>query len=357
LAIFIKVANHTGVQVNFIDAKFQGEAVFSDADFRGDTDFSRSKFQGDVDFRVTKFQETTNFSQASFLGKVNFSNNEFRRETFFVLVVFEQPSRVLFNDNNLSNVSFADTEITRIRVGDKIIWGENQSDFSIIEEKWLSQTAKGEEVGRDVSLDLVLSILRNLRENYEFRLRYDEGGKLFRKEMEVKRKYRYKPSVYRLKLKLITLGRKLKLYHGVPPKIEYKIIENSWLRRHFSLIGLYFHLSDYGESVTKPTLTGIVTIFLSTLFWLTQSNPHSEPHFQLIDNSTSHFIGMYQSGNLTHWLKSFERSLGDFLPLLSLQGGIQIGIVDYIIKIVGGALTFGLLIIALRRKFERKYTR
>jgi hypothetical protein len=34
-----------------------------------------------------------------------------------------------------------------------------------------------------------------------------------------------------------------------------------------------------------------------------------------------------------------------------------VGVVDYIIKIVGGVLTFGLLAIALRRKFERKYTR
>jgi hypothetical protein len=32
-------------------------------------------------------------------------------------------------------------------------------------------------------------------------------------------------------------------------------------------------------------------------------------------------------------------------------------VIDYITKIVGGALTFGLLIIAFRRKFERKYTR
>jgi uncharacterized membrane protein len=36
---------------------------------------------------------------------------------------------------------------------------------------------------------------------------------------------------------------------------------------------------------------------------------------------------------------------------------IKVGVIDYIIKIVGGALTFGLLIIAFRRKFERKYTR
>ena len=43
--------------------------------------------------------------------------------------------------------------------------------------------------------------------------------------------------------------------------------------------------------------------------------------------------------------------------MLSLPSDIKIGIMDHITKIVGGALTFGLLIIAFRRKFERKYTR
>jgi hypothetical protein len=61
--------------------------------------------------------------------------------------------------------------------------------------------------------------------------------------------------------------------------------------------------------------------------------------------------------NSTHSLKAFERSFADFLPLLPLGSDIKIGVIDYIIKIVGGVLTFGLLAIALRRKFERKYTR
>jgi hypothetical protein len=56
-------------------------------------------------------------------------------------------------------------------------------------------------------------------------------------------------------------------------------------------------------------------------------------------------------------LEALERSVADFLPLLSLPSGIKVGLIDYIVKVVGGALTFGLLIIALRRKFERKYTR
>ena len=57
------------------------------------------------------------------------------------------------------------------------------------------------------------------------------------------------------------------------------------------------------------------------------------------------------------WLVAFQRSLGDFLPVLSLPGEGKVAIIDYITKIVGGALSFGLLIIAFRRKFERKYTR
>jgi hypothetical protein len=40
-----------------------------------------------------------------------------------------------------------------------------------------------------------------------------------------------------------------------------------------------------------------------------------------------------------------------------MGGDVKQGIIDYIIKIFGGGLTFVLLTIALRRKFERKYTR
>ena len=75
------------------------------------------------------------------------------------------------------------------------------------------------------------------------------------------------------------------------------------------------------------------------------------------------FIDMYQfypSYNITNHIQlltAFQRSLADFLPLLSLPSDIKVGVIDYIIRIVGGALTFGLLAIALRRKFERKYTR
>ena len=125
---------------------------------------------------------------------------------------------------------------------------------------------------------------------------------------------------------------------------------NGWLRRNLSLTGIYYHLSRYGEDLLRPALIGVVVVFLSTLFWLIQANPTHKPSF-------SHVVGFTQAGNSTHWLKAFERSFEDFLPLLSLGSDTKVGIIDYIIKIVGWVLTFGLLAIALRRKFERKYTR
>jgi hypothetical protein len=116
------------------------------------------------------------------------------------------------------------------------------------------------------------------------------------------------------------------------------------------LTGLYYHFSRYGESITRPAIVGVITVLLSTLFWVTHSNPSLEPH-------TSTFVGFEKAINGTQWLKGFERSFADFLPLISIGGDIKVGAIDYIIKLLSGTLTFVLLAIALRRKFERKYTR
>jgi hypothetical protein len=179
--------------------------------------------------------------------------------------------------------------------------------------------------------------------------------------MELKRKYREAPAISPLKINLRSCYRKLKGdNNSPPPNIEKVLIENGRLRRNLSLTGLYYHFSDYGESILKPTIIGIITIGLSTLFWLTQSNPTVQP--SLSENNprsleTANFTWTANFTNIDHLLKSFERSFTDFIPLLPMGSEIKVGIIDYIIKIVGGALTFGLLAIALRRKFERKYTR
>ena len=90
-----------------------------------------------------------------------------------------------------------------------------------------------------------------------------------------------------------------------------------------------------------------------------QASPTLHPTFSTNAHTPySNFTGLsYNITNHIQLLTAFQRSLADFVPLLSLPGDIKVGVVDYIIKIVGGALTFGLLAIVLRRKFERKYTR
>ncbi|MFY9872479.1 MAG: hypothetical protein WAK17_22440 [Candidatus Nitrosopolaris sp.] len=104
-------------------------------------------------------------------------------------------------------------------------------------------------------MNLVLYVYRRLRENYEFNLRFDETGKFFIKEMELKRKYR-------------SIGGSKEL-----------VKKNDWFRKHFSLTGLYHLFSNYGESIVRPTIIGVITVGLSTMFWLMQSKPTLEPHF------------------------------------------------------------------------------
>ena len=74
-----------------------------------------------------------------------------------------------------------------------------------------------------------------------------------------------------------------------------------------------------------------------------------------VANHTSTFILLKDATNYEHWSKAFKRSIADFIPLLPLGGDIKIGVIDYVTKIVGGAVTFGLIAIALRRRFERRY--
>jgi hypothetical protein len=230
-----------------------------------------------------------------------------------------------------------------------------EDKFKIIDERLLETEIKdkGGHTTKDFNLGSIKAVYRNLRENYEYRMRYDEAGQFFIREMELKRKYREVISAKE---------------DGDEIKFEVKVKQNNRFRRNlFSLTGWYYHLSRYGESIWRPTLAGLVIVILSTLFWLMQSNPTVEPSLYTTKcnpnvisdatmTNTSNFIGLCEYGirNYAHWSKAFERSLADFLPLLP-TGDFKMGLIDFVIKIIGGAVTFGLLAIALRRRFERRY--
>jgi hypothetical protein len=261
----------------------------------------------------------------------------------------------------MSKVSFINTDINGIRFSDKTRWG-GKDHFHVIEEELLEENLDKSSEER-TTLGGVLSVYRNLRENYELRRRYDEAGKFFIREMELKRKYR----------------EVIQTSYTPDYKIEngYEIKKNNIVRRNISLTGIYYRLSRYGESLWRPSLAGIIIVFLASFFFVCQSNPSLAPSFSFnsitvkansngsashithpqinVNTISSRFIGLAQIGNGSHWMKAGERGLADFLPLLP-SGDIKVGLIDYLIKIVGGAVTFGLIAIALRRRFERKYT-
>ena len=171
-------------------------------------------------------------------------------------------------------------------------------------------------------------------------MRYDEAGEFFIREMELKRMYKEIPSK-----------------EGANSLV---IKQNNWLKRNlFSLTGLYYHLSRYGEDLLRPTVAGSILYHFQFCFLQhNQSQPRTNSFFQqflLILQIKSQLFLFKNVTNPEHWLKSFERSIADFIPLLPLGGDIKVGIIDYVIKIVGGAVTFGLIAIALRRRFERRY--
>lgn len=261
----------------------------------------------------------------------------FNDAILFTYTIFEQPSKVMFDVHDLSQVSFAGSDISKVTFTDRVRWGRKDG-LKIIEEEWVERYTKKQVQKWDwpIRLDLVLYVYRRLRENYEFKLKFDEAGKFFILEMELKRNYR-----------------------TVHSKNNDIIRKNNWLRRRFSLSGFYSLVSTYGESIAKPVIVGAIIVLLSTLFWIAQNNPLGEAFIPYVTSSqkVSIFISGTQIFNSTHTLEALERSVADFLPLLSLPSNIQVGVIDYVIKIIGGVLTFGLLAIALRRKFERKYTR
>ena len=156
--------------------------------------------------------------------------------TEFHNVLFEQPEKTVFDVNDLSKVSFMNTDITRVRFSDEIRWGERKVEydkfwggkkvteekFKIIEERLLEEKIKEKDSHtiKDFNLGSIKAVYRGLRENYEYRMRYDEAGEFFIREMELKRMYKEIPST-----------------EEGANSLEIK--QNNWLKRNlFSLTGL-----------------------------------------------------------------------------------------------------------------------
>jgi hypothetical protein len=176
----------------------------------------------------------------------------FDGETKFNYVLFEGKEKVIFEIENISNISFMNTDLTGIRFSDKARWGEmkveydkfwggkkvKEDRFKIVDERLLEKKINEQDshTTKDFNLGSIKAVYRSLRENYEYRMRYDEAGQFFIREMELKRKYR-------------------EVVSSKEEDSSFEIKQNIWFRRNlFSLTGLYYNLFVYGEDLKRPAL-------------------------------------------------------------------------------------------------------
>ena len=240
--------------------------------------------------------ETANFGFVQFTQEANFSGAQFTKEALFSEAKFTASPRLNFTSvridnqehfvlpiNDLSQVTFANTDISRVRFGVDAVWGDKSK---IRDEREIESQLKTNDVAKGIKLGDILSVYRNLRDNYEFNMRYTEAGKFFVREMEINRLYRTISShswknVFRLKWRIKEI-RLLELNNTT------LLAQNDWINRNLSLTGLYYHLSRYGESFSRPALFGIGIVLFSTLLWLTQPNPAAD--FSIYDISIPKFL-------------------------------------------------------------------
>lgn len=305
--------------VEFIGAHFLHDAMFSDVKFNGKTVFTgATRFEkiayfvgssfSEVSFLGIPFRAKADFSEVNFhnvsyykviFNEADFSNSKFIINSEFRLVRFENAENTLFDIDDLTNTSFVNTDISRVNFGERVRWG-SENTFQIYDERLLIKHPES------VSLGAVLSTYRNLRENYEFRLKYDEAGAFFIREMELKRNYKNTKSM---------TGSKQK----------------SRIQRYFSLLSFYFYLAKYGEDVKRPIIWSFVVLVSAGLYyWFIPNHLITETHkiaksAQILENVLGSFFQI-ESSDLSHYL----------IRILSIP-------------------IFGTLFISLRRKFERRF--
>ncbi len=192
----IKINREFKQPIYFNHSKFQN-VNFSDATFSSGADFSDATFSSEANFHEIKFSSGADFSDATFSDSAYFSGR-FEDITYFNYVIFYAPDKVIFEVEDMSNVSFIYTDITRLKFSNMAIWNNDrgicmwskESYFKVIEEKWLEETLD-KPIGemRRPTLGDVLSVYKKLRANYELRGQYYGADKFFIREKELNRKY------------------------------------------------------------------------------------------------------------------------------------------------------------------------
>jgi len=181
--VFLGNANFSNSKLNKVDlfkTEFKKNCNFTECNLH-EVIFSNTNFLGDTKFIKTTFEEKSKFKNSEF-QKVDFSLAKFNGKTEFSNVNFNIQNKTNFDVEDLSKVSFLNTNITNIQIGEKVRWA-GQNGFRIIDDNEIDGS-----LDKNL-LESVLATYRMLRKNYEKRYRFEEADKFFKRQIELQKKY------------------------------------------------------------------------------------------------------------------------------------------------------------------------
>lgn len=389
-------------KVNFKDAIFVKQAIFRNIVIYEDINFENAIFlqwlypldlSQFVDFRRVKFKgdssETTfdriNPWRMSFLH-TNVTRVQFRNINWFDgksnikrykiydcllihLIKDKKFRRKYYRDalrqsEQYRNEKYLEKEIIRVHgngiisVLKKVI-GRDKPIFEIIKEKingdleenkkyeiWcrkLFSSLEYEEYLGDLSLDNVLGVYRQLRENHDYYLKYEESGNFFIGEMDA----------LMLKDALDTPCKTDQSSFNLSKSID-KLMETRTqgikdflrIKSEKAILRTYKYLALYGESYLRPLIWAIVLVLLfaivrTVLFF-------NILFFNILDFST------FLSNTNIFFAKLLDELHYSFLVFFQIISISDIQRGDVTLERVLAIPVFGSFYVALRRKFERK---
>ena len=307
----MKFSNGVFGELTFQNCKF-GYSEFGSSKFDMVLAINSCEFTDNVDFSKSQYAKGARFVRSLFRNRVIFQNPKFEMPTKFNHVIFKEPRQVIF-DADLSNASFAYTDITRIEFIGRTRW-DKDGKFRILDERNLA--------GNPGSADLsaVLATYRDLRENYEFRLMYEEAGRFFVREMEIRRNYLQSREG-----------------HGATRK--------RWMRRCLSLTNCYNVLSEYGQHF------GRILSWCSAAFAVSMAVFYFSPDVATLDkiNSLTNADHTSHASDFPHlFISALERTVSGFFQVE------QKGLPEYAVRIASIPL-LGVMFIVLKRRLERRF--
>lgn len=314
------------------------EALIRESEFAEYADFSYADFNVLCDLFKSVFRKGASFRDAQFSAAA-ISNVDFQEKSDFGQITFKHPERVHFN-SNLSKVSFIRTDLFRVRFDSDTVWNNasprprsrnsavnwfrvrilrNSETISLpYDVRELIAGAEDEAKAGKMRLADALSVLRDLRDNYEYRLDYESAGKFFVQEMDLRRKYK-----------------------DVGGYIKHR----SWCQRWLSPIGCYRWLCMYGESLYFPTGWMALVFVLSVVFF------HTDVAFENVGTcklAKSENVDTYKLVDYDKLWYALTRTLSGLL-----QWGCH-ALPDYVLRAASIPI-LGTLFVALRRRFERRF--